>query len=157
MSSCITSVTSATAQSLPAGPGKAEFERICGACHSTLTVTQERMTPAGWAGTVNDRVARGAPGSQGDINKIITYLSTNFSSANSTALPEWAGMPPAGGSRRRTADSPYVKAALAALRAPLGKLTPVTAEMLRNPPPGDWLHWRRTYDGWAYSPLTQIN
>jgi len=157
MASCITSVTSAAAQSLPAGPGKAEFERICGACHSTLTVTQERMTPAGWAETVNDMVARGAPGSQGDINKIITYLSTNFSSANSTALPEWAGMPPAGGSRRRTADSPYVKAALAALRAPLGKLTTVTAEMLRNPPPGDWLHWRRTYDGWAYSPLTQIN
>ncbi len=29
--------------------------------------------------------------------------------------------------------------------------------MLRNPPPGDWLHWRRTYDGWAHSPLTQIN
>jgi alcohol dehydrogenase (cytochrome c) len=26
----------------------------------------------------------------------------------------------------------------------------VTDEMLRNPPPGDWLHWRRTYDGWAY-------
>ena len=37
------------------------------------------------------------------------------------------------------------------------RLTPVTDEMLRNPPPGDWLHWRRTYDGWAHSPLTQIN
>jgi alcohol dehydrogenase (cytochrome c) len=29
--------------------------------------------------------------------------------------------------------------------------------MLRTPPAGDWLHWRRTYDGWAHSPLTQIN
>ena len=28
--------------------------------------------------------------------------------------------------------------------------------MLRNPPPGDWLHWRRTYDGWGYSPLSEI-
>ena len=54
-------------------------------------------------------------------------------------------------------DSPYAKAALAVMRAPLNRLTPVTDEMLRNPPPGDWLHWRRTYDGWAYSPLTQIN
>jgi alcohol dehydrogenase (cytochrome c) len=53
--------------------------------------------------------------------------------------------------------SPYAESALAAMRAPLDKLTPVTDEMLRNPPPGDWLHWRRTYDGWAYSPLTQIN
>jgi alcohol dehydrogenase (cytochrome c) len=53
--------------------------------------------------------------------------------------------------------TPYAQAALAALRAPLDKLTPVTNEMLLNPPPGDWLHFRRTYNGWGYSPLTQIN
>jgi len=40
---------------------------------------------------------------------------------------------------------------------PLAALTPVTEDMLRNPPPGDWLMWRRTYDGWGYSPLDQIN
>ena len=57
----------------------------------------------------------------------------------------------------RPIDSPYAKAAFAAMHAPLDKLTPVTDEMLRNPPPGDWLNWRRTYDGWGYSPLTQIN
>ena len=57
----------------------------------------------------------------------------------------------------RPIDTPYAKAALAAMRAPLDKLTPVTDEMLRNPPPGDWLNWRRTYNGWGYSPLTQIN
>lgn len=34
---------------------------------------------------------------------------------------------------------------------------PVTDEMLRNPNPSDWLNWRRTYDGWGYSPLNQIN
>jgi len=33
---------------------------------------------------------------------------------------------------------------------------PVTDEMLRNPDPGDWLMARRTYQGWSYSPLTQI-
>jgi alcohol dehydrogenase (cytochrome c) len=57
----------------------------------------------------------------------------------------------------RPIDSPYAKAAFAALKAPLDKLTPVTDEMLRNPPPGDWLNWRRTDNGWGYSPLTQIN
>ena len=57
----------------------------------------------------------------------------------------------------RAIDSPYARSALATMREPLNHLTPVTDEMLRNPPPGDWLHWRRTYDGWAYSPLTQIN
>ena len=34
---------------------------------------------------------------------------------------------------------------------------PVTDEVLRNPSDADWLQWRRTYDGWAYSPLEQIN
>lgn len=33
---------------------------------------------------------------------------------------------------------------------------PVTAERLRNPDAADWLMVRRTYDGWAYSPLTHI-
>src|SRR4051812_2831312 len=33
----------------------------------------------------------------------------------------------------------------------------VTEEMLRNPPPDDWLNWRRTDNGWGYSPLTRIN
>ena len=33
---------------------------------------------------------------------------------------------------------------------------PVTDEMLRNPAPGDWLMWRRTLDGWGYSPLDDI-
>ena len=40
---------------------------------------------------------------------------------------------------------------------PIDKVSPVTDEMLLNPPDGDWLMWRRTYDGWGYSPLDQIN
>ena len=36
-------------------------------------------------------------------------------------------------------------------------ITPVTDEMLLNPSDGDWLMWRRTYDGWGYSPLDQID
>ena len=33
---------------------------------------------------------------------------------------------------------------------------PVTAQRLRQPEDGDWLMYRRTYDGWGYSPLSQI-
>src|SRR5437867_3737027 len=33
----------------------------------------------------------------------------------------------------------------------------VTVERLKNPEPGNWLIIRRTYDGWGYSPLNQIN
>lgn len=43
------------------------------------------------------------------------------------------------------------------LQTPLNQLTPVTDAMLRNPPPNDWLMWRRTYNAWGYSPLKQIN
>ncbi|MDP2126044.1 MAG: PQQ-binding-like beta-propeller repeat protein [Pseudohongiella sp.] len=39
----------------------------------------------------------------------------------------------------------------------LQALTPVTDEMLRNPPAEDWLNWRRTYDTFGFSPLDQIN
>ena len=36
-------------------------------------------------------------------------------------------------------------------------VTPVTDAMLQNPNPADWLSWRRTLDGWGYSPLDQID
>ena len=36
-------------------------------------------------------------------------------------------------------------------------LSPVTDELLRAPPDESWLNWRRTQDGQAFSPLTQIN
>ena len=36
-------------------------------------------------------------------------------------------------------------------------IKPVTEAMLENPDPADWLNWRRTQDGWGYSPLNQIN
>lgn len=35
--------------------------------------------------------------------------------------------------------------------------TPVSQAMLLEPPDGEWLMWRRTYDHWGYSPLAQIN
>src|ERR1700732_4752953 len=38
----------------------------------------------------------------------------------------------------------------------LAKYAAVTAERLRNPEDENWLLFRRTYDGWGYSPLSQI-
>src|SRR5258705_1114482 len=46
---------------------------------------------------------------------------------------------------------------LAAQSTPARSFIPVTDAMLRSPSPDDWLHWRRTLDGWGYSPLNQIN
>ena len=36
------------------------------------------------------------------------------------------------------------------------ELTPVTDAMLADPPPGDWLSWRRTRDSHGYSPLEHV-
>ncbi|HTB20848.1 MAG TPA: PQQ-dependent dehydrogenase, methanol/ethanol family [Bryobacteraceae bacterium] len=43
------------------------------------------------------------------------------------------------------------------LPAVLRDYAAVTADRLRNPEDGNWLAIRRTYDGWGYSPLDQIN
>ena len=44
----------------------------------------------------------------------------------------------------------------AAQSTAIEQFVPVSDEMLRNPDDGDWLMWRRTFDGWGYSPLDQI-
>lgn len=69
-----------------------------------------------------------------------------------------AGRAPNEGFPRRRANHDAIYAAVMARRAAeLQKITPVTAKMLRHPPDGDWLMWRRTYSSLGYSPLHQIN
>ncbi len=36
------------------------------------------------------------------------------------------------------------------------EFVPVTDSVLLDPDPDDWINWRRTLDGWGYSPLDQI-
>ena len=45
----------------------------------------------------------------------------------------------------------------AAGAAPIENYSPVTSARLENPEPGNWMLYRRTYDGQGYSPLDQIN
>lgn len=40
--------------------------------------------------------------------------------------------------------------------SPLDTITPVSDATLNNPPDGEWLNWRRTYDAAGFSPLRQI-
>ena len=41
--------------------------------------------------------------------------------------------------------------------AQVASVDPVTDAELQDPSPDDWLMWRRTLDGWGYSPLDQID
>ena len=50
----------------------------------------------------------------------------------------------------------YMHGASPEAQAPAA-VTPVTDATLQNPDPGDWLNWRRTLDGWGYSPLDEID
>ncbi len=62
---------------------------------------------------------------------------------------------------RTAAQSLMLAAAVAAHGPPAGAqevpFTPVTEAMLLDPDPADWINWRRTLDGWGYSPLDEID
>jgi putative heme-binding domain-containing protein len=81
---CLTIVLTAKAQSLPAGNGKADFERICSSCHSVDRATSQRMTRTEWAVVVSDMVARGAQGSSAELDNVVSYLSVNFGKSNAS-------------------------------------------------------------------------
>ena len=52
---------------------------------------------------------------------------------------------------------PFLPLAAAAQSGEDAAFVPVTDAMLEDPAPGDWLMWRRTQNGWGYSPLDQVN
>ncbi len=52
--------------------------------------------------------------------------------------------------------SAYAPRKLVTLPNPLDHFTPVGKDDLSNPPPRDWLTWRRGWDAQGFSPLTQI-
>ena len=83
---CLTTIL-ANAQSLPAGSGKADFQRICSSCHSVDRATSQRMTRTEWATVVSDMVARGAQGSSAELDNVVSYLSANFGKNNPAASP----------------------------------------------------------------------
>lgn len=65
-------------QTLPDGPGKAEFIQFCTGCHSVNTATTPGQTKEEWRATVQRMVNRGADGTDEQLNEIVRYLSTNF-------------------------------------------------------------------------------
>jgi alcohol dehydrogenase (cytochrome c) len=91
-------------------------------------------------------------------------LQSNNVSLTATTLPGGAPSATRGRSRAPARPSPggglspYASLIPAPPKPnPLDKLTPVTDAELQNPPAGEWLTWRRTYDDQGFSPLKQIN
>jgi len=58
--------------------GKAEYERICGACHELGVGTANPRTRAQWTAVVDDMAAMGAAGTKAELKRVVDYLAANF-------------------------------------------------------------------------------
>ena len=163
--------------------GKAVYAKSCASCHgeslggSEFASALNGMTfSRNWGGKsavelftyINTKMPPASPGQLGPeaAAQIIAYvLQVNGIQAGQSALPTdttaLALMQiPRGRTQRAGMMMPLSPLAPpmtpVVLPNPLEKFTPVTDELLQNPPPGDWLLWRRTYDDQGFSPLKEI-
>lgn len=162
-----------------AAKGRAQYREHCASCHGPRLQGEHVSPPL--AGARFDRTWRGksaaalafhlrrmppepldAPGGLGDetyANILAHILEANGLEAGEEALPsdlealDQLTIPQLEGAEYEP-DAPVVAAGESEL---LKALSPVTDDMLRRPPPEDWLQNGRTYDGHTYSPLKQIN
>jgi alcohol dehydrogenase (cytochrome c) len=142
-----------------AARGKASYEQICVACHGP-NLNDGALGPP----------LKGPPFIQkygGKTLDLLTYaallaylLQANEIVAGDTDLPPnptlLAKMLLPAGGFSFMAFSPYVAKPPVDKPDPFAHYTPVTEALLSEPPPGDWLAWRRTYDAHGFSPLAQI-
>ena len=71
--------TAAFAQfQLPAGPGKAEAEKLCSTCHEIERSVAPRQDRAGWKTTIDKMVNLGATGTEKEFEAVIDYLARNY-------------------------------------------------------------------------------
>ena len=160
--------------------GRAAYDTACASCHmpnlSGSFEAPELAGPTfrgGWgdqsaAALIEFVAATMPPDSPGslppaDYERIVAYvLQENGFPAGDVALSAVplpaaspggaAGAPLAALSGRTGAERDGTR-----LLRPIAERPPVTDAMLRDPDPNDWLMYRRTYDGWGYSPLDSID
>ena len=167
--------------------GRAAYDRACASCHmpnlSGSFEAPELAGPAfrgGWGAQsvealidfVGATMPPDAPGSlpPEDYARIAAYiLQANGFAAGEVPLsaaapgasvpaPDGAAPPPAGAEPLAALTGRAVGGSAGTrLLRPIAERPPVTDAMLRDPDPNDWLMYRRTYDGWGYSPLDGID
>ena len=71
------------------------------------------MTRTEWAGVVSDMVARGAQGSSGELDNVVSYLSANFGKNNASATPAAPVQPAASAPQAAVEEAPLSAEAIA--------------------------------------------
>jgi alcohol dehydrogenase (cytochrome c) len=145
------------------------------AVNDLFTFLVQSMPPAspgslGEAGTLNVTAyllqINGAPAGQQPLTATVSTPMSGLLTGRGAQAPAPAA---AGGGRGRGAAAPVLGAGTAAgsgrggsanrgvtVRGEVKNYVPVTAEMLKSPPRGDWLMFRGNYYGQSFSPLNQI-
>ena len=75
----------AGAQSLPEGPGKDLFSRVCAECHGLELATTQKLSKPAWQDILDAMIAKGAAATKGEAEIIVNYLAGNFGAAGATA------------------------------------------------------------------------
>jgi alcohol dehydrogenase (cytochrome c) len=158
---CLNAALAAQAQTkLPDGAGRAVVERMCTTCHGVEQFTGLRMTKEHWSQTVDDMVARGAQGSDADINQVVLYLSEHFGTADGakTAGAPEAVSKPADGNETLTPTKYNGFTAIQSRQRSGEDLTGVSFNRIlnANKEPQNWLTSGGTYRSNHYSSLSQI-
>ncbi len=161
--------TGGTFTQAQAAAGRTVYEQSCAQCHmSDLTGAFEAPELAGpnftrvWGARpvseLIDLIRVSMPPGQGGSLPDDAYpnVAAYILQANGSALGPGGGASPAATVASRVAVS-TPSATDTSTFADIETFVPVSEATLLDPDPGDWLMYRRTYDGWGYSPLDQIN
>jgi alcohol dehydrogenase (cytochrome c) len=167
-----------------AAQGKEVYAKTCASCHGeNLNGSEFASALKGmafsnnWGGKTADALVtyirtQMPPASPGELGpeaaaRVVAFLLQQNGIAPGTAeLPQDAAALalleiPRGATARSAPMMPLSPLAPpmkpVVLPNPLENITSVTDEMLLNPPPDEWLLWRRTYDDQGFSPLDHIN
>ena len=168
-----------------AAAGRAPYERSCAECHlAALEGSAEAPELAGasfrryWSGRPAKELLEVAasmpPDAEGSLSEEVYANIVAYILSRNGFLPGDRGLAlDASGTLLGATGDPLLLADTAPRatmepsegRTPGGTVTyvevtdfkPVTSVELADPPPQDWLMYRRTLDGWGYSPLDQIN
>jgi len=71
-------VLSASAQTLPDGPGKETFQMVCSMCHAPTAVIGKQGSKQWWQSKVTEMLQEVTDVPDSDVDAIVAYLATNF-------------------------------------------------------------------------------